>query len=204
MEGFNIFAGIGAASLIIFSLLLIGGLILLIISIIKTVKGKKKIGGIVAGGIMTVIGLIMVFYSGMMLFLGSYANGTATSSEVTKMQRKITAAIEEKDEDGLAGLFASRSYSGVEIEPEDAKQLFSYLDDYEISYKTIAGTSYHNDIREVEYKYILKNDDGDKSTLFFYFIIKANDSHQDYVGIQYIHLNQGKSVTEFGTRPDLN
>ena len=97
MEGFNIFAGIGAASLIIFSLLLTGGLILLIISIIKTVKGKKKIGGIVAGGIMTVIGLIMVFYSGMMLFLGSYANGTATSSEVTKMQRKITAAIEEKD-----------------------------------------------------------------------------------------------------------
>ena len=101
-------------------------------------------------------------------------------------------------------MFASRSYSGVEIEPEDAKQLFSYLDDYEISYKTIAGTSYHNDIREVEYKYILKNDDGDKSTLFFYFIIKANDSHQDYVGIQYIQLNQGKSVTEFGTRPDLN
>ena len=43
MEGFDIFVGIGIAGLIVFSLLLTGGMILLIISIVKTVKGKKKI-----------------------------------------------------------------------------------------------------------------------------------------------------------------
>ena len=53
MEGLDFFVGIGIAGLIVFSLLLTGGMILLIISIVKTVKGKKKIGGIVAGGIMT-------------------------------------------------------------------------------------------------------------------------------------------------------
>ena len=43
MEGFDIFVGIGIAGLIVFSLLLTGGMILLIVSIVKTVKGKKKI-----------------------------------------------------------------------------------------------------------------------------------------------------------------
>lgn len=204
MEGLDIFVGIGIAGLIVFSLLFTGGMILVIVSIIKTVKGKKKIGGIVGGGIMTFTGLIMAFYSATMLFLGGYAGAVATSSEASKIQYKITTAIEKRDEDGLSDLFASRSYSGVEIEPEDAEQLFSYLDDYKISSKSIVGTSFHNDIKEVEYKYILKNGDGDKSTLFFYCITKANGSNKKYVGIQYIQLNQGKSVTEYGTRPDLN
>ena len=104
MEGFDIFVGIGIAGLIVFSLLLTGGMILLIISIVKTVRGKKKIGGIVAGGIMTFAGLIMAFYSAMMLFLGGYAGAVATSSEATKMQYKITVAIEQRDEDELADL----------------------------------------------------------------------------------------------------
>ena len=204
MEGFDIFVGIGIAGLIVFSLLLTGGMILLIISIVKTVKGKKKIGGIVAGGIMTFAGLIMAFYSAMMLFLGGYAGAVATSSEATKMQYKITVAIKQRDEDELADLFASRSYSGDEIEPEDAEQLFTYLDGYVISSKTITGTAYHNDIKEVEYKYILNNEDGDKSTLFIYCITQANSSNKKYVGIQFIQLNQGKSVTEYGTKPKLN
>ena len=88
----------------------------------------------------------MAFYSAMMLFLGGYAGAVATSSEATKMQYKITVAIEQRDEDELADLFASRSYSGDEIEPEDAEQLFTYLDGYVISSKTITGTAYHNDI----------------------------------------------------------
>ena len=204
MEGFDIFWGIGMAGIIVFSLLLTGGLILLIVSIFKTFHGKKKIGGIITGGIMTFIGLIMVLYSAVMLFMGGYADAVATSSEASRIQYKITSAIEKKDDDGLADLFASRSYSGQEIEPEDAGQLFSYLDDYEISSKTIVGTSFHNDIKEVEYKYILKNDDGDKSTLLLYCITKANDSNRKYVGIQYIQLNQGKSITEYGTKPKFN
>ena len=101
-------------------------------------------------------------------------------------------------------LFAKSSYSGDEIEPEDAEQLLSFLEDYEISSKTIAGTSWHNDIKEVEYKYVLENDDGDKSTLVFYCITVTNDSNRKYVGIQYIRLTQGKSITEYGTKPKLN
>lgn len=204
MEGFKVFVSFGIVGLIVFSLLITAGVILLIVSIIKTVKGKKKIGGIIAGGVMTFIGLIMVIYSATMLFMGGYAEAMATSSEASKIQYKITTAIEKRDDEGLADLFASRSYSGQEIEPEDSEQLFSYLDDYEISSKSIVSTSFHNDIKEVEYKYILKNDDGDKSTLFFYCITKANDSNKKYVGIQYIQLNQGKSVTEYGTKPDLH
>lgn len=204
MEGLDIFLNIGIIAFFVSLLMLIGGVILLVISVVKTVKGKKKIGGIVAGGIMTLLGLITVFYTFGMVLLGGYAGIMATSSEASKIQYKITSAIEDKDADDLSDLFAKRSYSGDEIKPEDAEQLLSYLEDYEISSKSIAGTSWHNDIKEVEYKYVLENDDGDKSTLIFYCITLANDSNRKYVGIQYIKLTQGKSITEYGTKPKLN
>ena len=204
MENIGTFFALAIAAIIIFGLMLIGGVILLVISVVKTSKGKHKIGGIIAGGVMTFMGFLSVFYFGMMLLMGGYADAMATSSEASKMQYKITSAIKKNDEDGLSDLFASRSYSGIEIEPEDAKELLSYIEDYEISKSTITGTAFHNDIKEVKYKYILENDDGDKCTLIFYCITKAGDSNRKYVGIQYIQLNQGKSVTEYGTKPDLN
>ena len=203
MEGLNTFLNIGIIAFFVSLLLLIGGVILLVISVVKTVNGKKKIGGIVAGGVMTLLGLIFIFNTFGMVLLGGYAGAMATSSEASKIQYNITKAIEAKDADDLSDLFAKRSYSGDEIELKDAEQLFGYLEDYEITSKTIVGTSFHNDIREVEYKYVLENDDGDKSTLFFYCITVANDSNRKYVGIQYIQLNQGKSVTEYGTKPKL-
>ena len=204
MEYIKIFYTLGIASVIVFGLMLIAGVILLVISVVKTTKGKKKIGGIIAGGVMTFFGLIAVFYGAALLLMGGYADAMATSSEASRIQRKITDAIKKDDEDGLAQLFAAKSYSGIEIEPEDAKELISYIEDYDISKYSIVGTSFHNDIKEVEYKYTLKSDDGDKCTVFFYCITKTSEKNSEYVGIQYIQLNQGKSVTEYGTKPKLN
>ena len=204
MQGIETFMGIGIIAIILFLMITAGGIILLVVSVLKTVKGNKKIGGIVAGGVMIFMGLLMTFYSGSMLIVGGYADLIATSSEASRIERKITDAIAEKDDDALADLFAPRSYSGDEIHPEDAEQLFDYLEDYEISSNTIVGTSFHNDIKQVEYKFVLENDDGDKSTLIFYCITKANNSNKKYVGIQYIQLNQGKSFTEYGAKPKLH
>lgn len=204
MQGIETFMVIGIIAIVIFLSITTAGIIILVTSVLKTVKGNKKIGGIIAGGVMIAMGLFMTFYSGSMLLVGGYADLIATSSEASRIERKITDAIAEKDEDALSDLFASRSYSGDEIHPEDAEQLFNYLEDYEISSNKIVGTSFHNDIKEVEYKFILENDDGEKSTLIFYCITKANNSNIKYVGIQYIQLNQGKSVTEYGTKPKLH
>jgi len=204
MQGIETFMVIGIIAIVIFLSITTGGIIILVTSVLKTVKGNKKIGGIIAGGVMIAMGLFMTFYSGSMLLVGGYVDLIATSSEASRIERKITDAIEEKDEDALEELFSPRSYSGDEIHPEDAEQLFNYIEDYEISSETIVSTSFHNDIKEVEYKFILENDDGDKCTLFFYCITKANNSNKKYVGIQYIQLNQGKSVTEYGTKPKLH
>ena len=204
MQGIETFMIIGIIAIVIFLSITAGGIIILVTSVLKTVKGNKKIGGIIAGGVMIAMGLFMTFYSGSMLLVGGYVDLSATSSEASRIERKLTDAIAEKDEDALSDLFASRSYSGDEIHPEDAEQLFDYLEDYEISSNIIVGTSFHNDIKEVEYKFILENDDGEKSTLIFYCITKANNSNKKYVGIQYIQLNQGKSVTEYGAKPKLH
>lgn len=204
MQGIETFMVIGIIAIVIFLSITTGGIIILVTSVLKTVKGNKKIGGIIAGSVMIAMGLFMTFYSGSMLLVGGYVDLIATSSEASRIERKLTDAIAEKDEDALSDLFASRSYSGDEIHPEDAEQLFDYLEDYEISSNKIVGTSFHNDIKEVEYKFILENDDGEKSTLIFYCITKANNSNKKYVGIQYIQLNQGKSVTEYGTKPKLH
>ena len=204
MQGIETFMVIGIIAIVIFLSITTAGIIILVTSILKTVKGNKKIGGIIAGGVMIAMGLFMTFYSGSMLLVGGYVDLIATSSEASRIERKLTDAIAEKDEDALSDLFASRSYSGDEIHPEDAEQLFDYLEDYEISSNIIVGTSFHNDIKEVEYKFILENDDGEKSTLIFYCITKANNSNKKYVGIQYIQLNQGKSVTEYGAKPKLH
>lgn len=204
MQGIETFMVIGIIAIVIFLSITTGGIIILVTSVLKTVKGNKKIGGIIAGSVMIAMGLFMTFYSGSMLLVGGYVDLIATSSEASRIERKLTDAIAEKDEDALSDLFAPRSYSGDEIHPEDAEQLFNYLEDYEISSNKIVGTSFHNDIKEVEYKFILENDDGEKSTLIFYCITKANNSNKKYVGIQYIQLNQGKSVTEYGTKPKLH
>ena len=204
MESIDLFYKIGIPMLIFFVLMLAVGVILLVVSVSKTVKGKKWIGGIIAGGILTFIGFIMVIYSGMMIAMGGYADMIATSSEASRIQKKITDSIEEKDEDDLVKLIAETSYSGEEIMHQDIEQLFTYIEDYEISSKSIVSTSFHNDIKEVKYKYILKSDDGDKCTIFFYCITRAKDENSEYIGIQYIQLNQGKSVAEYGTIPDLN
>lgn len=204
MQGIETFMVIGIIAIVIFLSITTAGIIILVTSVLKTVKGNKKIGGIIAGGVMIAMGLFMTFYSGSMLLVGGYVDLIATSSEASRIERKLTDAIAEKDEDALSDLFASRSYSGDEIHPEDAEQLFDYLEDYEISSNKIVGTSFHNDIKEVEYKFILENDDGEKSTLIFYCITKANNSNKKYVGIQYIQLNQGKSVTEYGAKPKLH
>ena len=204
MQGIETFMVIGIIAIVIFLSITTAGIIILVTSVLKTVKGNKKIGGRIAGGVMIAMGLFMTFYSGSMLLVGGYVDLIATSSEASRIERKLTDAIAEKDEDALSDLFASRSYSGDEIHPEDAEQLFDYLEDYEISSNKIVGTSFHNDIKEVEYKFILENDDGEKSTLIFYCITKANNSNKKYVGIQYIQLNQGKSVTEYGAKPKLH
>ena len=112
MESIDLFYKIGIPMLIFFVLMLAVGVILLVVSVSKTVKGKKWIGGIIAGGILTFIGFIMVIYSGMMIAMGGYADMIATSSEASRIQKKITDSIEEKDEDDLVKLIAETSYSG--------------------------------------------------------------------------------------------
>lgn len=49
MENIDLFFNIGIPALIFFVLMLTAGVIILVVSVVKTSKGKKRIGGIITG-----------------------------------------------------------------------------------------------------------------------------------------------------------
>ncbi len=203
MDGIQFVAGIGLVLLIFSILLCIGGIILLVISILKTVKGKKKIGGIVAGAIMTVTGFFAGLFIGMLFMVGGYSATFVSSDTAKGYVADIEAALEDEDSDDLYDLFAKESYSGDELTREDAREICGMLEDTDFKTIKATGSSWHNDVKEVGYKgYLTDNDTGEQMTVVMSVIIKANN--RDYIGIQYLKLTKDGSEYTYGTKPKLN
>ena len=203
MKGLEYLAGVGIAAVILFAVIFITGLILLIVSVVKTVKGKQKIGGIIAGSIMTVLGFILMFYFGMLLIFGGFAYGIASNATATGFEKEFGSVLEDEDSNKLFKLFAKEGYSGDALTQEDADEICELIDNTKFRSVTPTGTSWHNDVKAINYKCVFADKKTNKTiTLNASYIVQA--SNGDYIGIQYIQVSKDSVKEEFGTKPKLN
>lgn len=188
----------GAVGLLLFA----GGVLLLVLSIISTVKGKRRIGGIVGGGIMLIGGISVGFTFGMFaVTAGLISSSSADTAQIAAMTSHIQSALNDNDADTLYELFSKESYSGEPLEYDDAETICSYIegDVKSVTYEP-TSISVENGTHATEYKYTIVTEDGDKYTLYIH-VIEVSDT-EEYVGIQHIKMYKGMRVLcNVGTAP---
>ena len=114
----------GAVGLLLFA----GGVLLLVLSIINTVKGKRRIGGIIGGAIMLAGGISVGFTFGMFaVTAGLISSSSADTAQIAAMTSHIQSALNDNDADALYELFSEESYSGEPLEYEDAEEICDYI-----------------------------------------------------------------------------
>ena len=188
----------GAVGLLLFA----GGVLLLVLSIISTVKGKRRIGGIVGGAIMLVGGISVGFTFGMFaVTAGLISSSSADTAQIAAMTSHIQSALNDNDADALYELFSEESYSGEPLEYEDAEEICDYIkgDVKDVTFEPMS-ISVENGTHATEYKYTIVTEDGDKYTLYIH-VIEVSDT-EEYVGIQHIKMYKGMNVLcNVGTAP---
>jgi hypothetical protein len=188
----------GAVGLLLFA----GGVLLLVLSIISTVKGKRRIGGIVGGGIMLIGGISVGFTFGMFaVTAGLISSSSADTAQIAAMTSHIQSALNDNDADALYELFSEESYSGEPLEYEDAEEICDYIkgDVKNVTFEPMS-ISVENGTHATEYKYTIVTEDGDKYTLYIH-VIEVSDT-EEYVGIQHIKMYKGMRVLcNVGTAP---
>lgn len=188
----------GAVGLLLFA----GGVLLLVLSIISTVKGKRRIGGIVGGGIMLIGGISVGFTFGMFaVTAGLISSSSADTAQIAAMTSHIQSALNDNDADALYELFSKESYSGEPLEYDDAETICDYIkgDVESVTYEP-TSISVENGTHATEYKYTIVTEDGDKYTLYIH-VIEVSDT-EEYVGIQHIKMYKGMRVLcNVGTAP---
>lgn len=203
MEGSKIASVFGIVFLIVALMMIAGGVILIVFSVLKTIRGEKRIGRIVGGGILTFFGIMGIIYAFLFFVLGTAADFQAPSQSTLLMMSKTTSALVTKDSAALAELCAEESYSGNEISRNDTTELFDYIDgDVKAVSNELKGTAFYNDTKNITYKYIVSTKDGDKYVIMIDYITEGND---EYVGIQHITLEEdGDTICEYGAKPKLH
>ena len=188
----------GAVGLLLFA----GGVTLLVLSIINTVKGKRRIGGIIGGAIMLVGGISVGFTFGMFaVTAGLISSSSADTAQIAAMTSHIQSALNDNDADALYELFSEESYSGEPLEYEDAEEICDYIkgDVKDVTFEPMS-ISVENGTHATEYKYTIVTEDGDKYTLYIH-VIEVSDT-EEYVGIQHIKMYKGMNVLcNVGTAP---
>lgn len=188
----------GAVGLLLFA----GGVTLLVLSIINTVKGKRRIGGIVGGAIMLVGGISVGFTFGMFaVTAGLISSSSADTAQIAAMPSHIQSALNDNDADALYELFSKESYSGEPLKYEDAEEICDYIkgDVKDVTFEP-TSISVENGTHATEYKFTIVTEDGDKYTLYIH-VIEVSDT-DEYIGIQHIKMYKGMRVLcNVGTAP---
>lgn len=188
----------GAVGLLLFA----GGVTLLVLSIINTVKGKRRIGGIIGGAIMLVGGISVGFTFGMFaVTAGLISSSSADTAQIAAMPSKIQSALMKNDPDALYELFSEKSYSGEPLEYEDAEEICDYIkgDVKDVTFEPMS-ISVENGTHATEYKYTIVTENNARYTLYIH-VIEVSDT-EEYVGIQHIKMYKGMNVLcNVGTAP---
>lgn len=203
MESADLLSIIGIVLIIASALMLAGGIVLLVLSIRSTIRKKKRIGGIVWGGILIFMSVMAFIYGIMMIVLNGAANSVVSDQQTNIAGHNISTAISTKDPDLLADFCAAKSVSGDEVEEDDAEELIDSIEGNVKSVEyTVTGFSSRNSTRCVSYKFDITTSE-DKYTLYVDYITKS--SKDGYVGIQRASLrDKDGKVCEFGKKPDLD
>ena len=194
---------IGIVMLIAGVLMLAGGIILLVLSIKSTVGGKKRIGGIVWGGILIVLSVLAFIYGLMMIVLNGISNSVMTDTYTNLAAHNITVAVEVKAEDALYDLCAKKSCSGDVIEEEDIEDLIdNIIGDVKTVDYTMTGFTSKNSAVCVSLKFKIQTAD-EEYTMYVDYITQS--SKDNIRGIQRVMLkDEDGKVCEFGKKPDLS
>lgn len=188
----------GAVGLLLFA----GGVTLLVLSIINTVKGKRRIGGIIGGAIMLVGGISVGFTFGMFaVTAGLISSSSADTAQIAAMTSHIQSALNDNDADALYELFSEESYSGEPLEYEDAEEICDYIkgDVKDVTFEPMS-ISVENGTHATEYKYTIVTENNARYTLYIH-VIEVSDT-EEYVGIQHIKMYKGMNVLcNVGTAP---
>ncbi|MBP5775097.1 MAG: DUF5104 domain-containing protein [Clostridiales bacterium] len=194
----------GIVMLIVSIIVSVAGILLLVFGIIKTVKGKKRVGMIVSGGILTLIGMPFVLVSLLFNVYGSnIRRAMNTPSENSSTLRITMDAFKSNDPDELYKLFAKEGYTGEALTREDAKEFFSMIDGKVTKIDvTGSGLFVNHGTKSTEFTYLIGTDKGERYSVTFDYMTK--DSNQNCIGIQYLRLKQGRdTLCVFGKEPKI-
>ena len=197
-------ASTGIIGVIAGLLLFTGGTVLLIISILKTAKGKRRTGGIIGGSIMIFVSIMLMISFGMYIITAGMLYDAPYSRELESLSSSILTSLNDKDSDFLAHLFAKESYSGEALKKEDAETVFGYIDgDIKNIRAEAVSATFKNSTYAMQEKYTIVTEDSGEYLIYISFIYGSDN--KSYEGIQYIKMYKGdKVLEEFGKVPDLN
>ena len=148
-------------------------------------------------------GLVMSIVTGMLTVVAGGIETDMNDKSSTYSLAHIEAAFYNKNPEMLAMALAENGYSGDAIEAKDAKELIGNIEGNVISVKYSSnGIEFHNSTRSAAYRF---NVTTTEKQYIVYVNIITSDSNKNYMGIQYIRMTEdGETLSEFGTKPDLN
>ena len=195
---------------IVLAALITGGAVLLTVSIVRTVKKKKSIGGIIGGSVMLLLGVLIVcVIAGVFSFLNTLRrNASGPKTDLTDTFKVV-------EFESIYGYIfnidklAKKGYSG---DPVDYSEAYDVMQLYSSMHNTRTDDSYtevvtYGDIEVVRFKIITSSSDADYH-IYFECISEAPD--EGYIGIQYIRVERHDTVfvnkkveilNELGTKP---
>jgi len=200
----NSISTFGIVFLAISILVLIGGTLLLVFGISSTIKGKKRIGRIVAGGIMIFYGLATTVLS--LIFVRSFigTDSVGMAKQQSESMQLVMTALKENDAESLKDSFAKVGYSGEAPYPEDAAEFLKLIEGTVTSVEpSPTGVKFKNKDHCTTYKFVVRTDGDEKYTVTVDIITAS--SNDDYLGVQRIRLTKdGELLYEAGTAPSFN
>ena len=194
----------GIIMLVISAALFLAGIFLLVFGIVKTAKGKKRIGMIITGGILTMIGLGFTLTSALFNVYSNRIGGAGEAAySATVPIKPITDAVRSNDPEELAKLFAYRGYTGRALSEENAKEFFASIDgNVEKLEITGSSLSVNGKTHHEQYFFVLITDRSVKYNVTVDYISKCSDEF--VIGLQHILVkNEDGIVCEFGKEPKI-
>ena len=195
----------GIIMLVISIALFIGGIFLLVFGIVNTAKGKKRIGMIITGGILTMIGLGFTLTSAL---FNVYSNRIGGAREATYAAavpvKNIIDAAKSNDPEELAKLFAYRGYTGRALSEDNAREFFASIDGKVEKLETNgASLSVNGETHHEQYLFVMTTDRSVKYNVTVDYISKCSDEF--VIGLQHILVKNedGTVVCEFGKEPKI-
>lgn len=180
------------------------GILIIVLAVIKTVKGEKRIGRIVTGGIITFIALCSLAACIVMFISGAATKREMDDPRTERFGDDITDAFEDNDPYLLAATFAYEGYTGDALTYDDAEDIFDYMDgEVESVTYIVNGASHHKDYDSIRYEFLVTTDEHETYDIIIHCITDGPES--EYIGVQNIKIKvDGKLREEYGEQPDFS